>query len=88
MCNTKCSCMIALAHLAPSIVHQTSSAPVCYMVAEHTLGLADYLFYRKDKSKVPDGKEKCKINGHCSGCQNEQECFVKFCIKQIWRVTR
>ena len=43
-----------LAHLSPSIVHQASSAPVHNMFAEHTLGLADYL-YRKASEPAAAG---------------------------------
>ena len=79
-------------HLSPSIVHQTSSAPVHNMFAEHTLGLADYLYRKASNIKVGflDGKVKCKINGTmqwlCAHSQNEQENIVKFCIRQAQRV--
>ena len=62
------------------------------MFAEHTLGMADYLYRKASNIKVgfPDGKVKCKINGTmqwlCAHSQNEQENIVKFCIRQAQRV--
>ena len=69
-------------HLSPSIVHQASSAPVHNMIAEHTLGLADYLYRKASNIKVGflDGKVICKINGTmqwlCAHSLNEQENFA------------
>ena len=53
-----------LARLTPSIAGQTLSAPVHSMFAEHTLGLADYLFRRATSMKVGflDNKVKRKID--------------------------
>ena len=63
-----------LAHLSPSIVHQASSAPVHNMFAEHTLGLADYLYRKASNIKVGF---LVKINGTmqwlCAHSLNEQE---------------
>ena len=54
----------SLAHLDPSIARQTLSAPVHNMFAEHTLGLADYLFRKATSMKVGflDSKVKSKLN--------------------------
>ena len=53
----------SLAHLDPSIARQTLSAPVHNMFAEHTLGLADYLFRKATSMKVGflDSKVKSKL---------------------------
>ena len=81
-----------LTNLSPSIVHQASSAPVHNMFAEHTLGMADYLYRKASNIKVGflDGKVKCKINGTmqwlCAHSQDKQEDIVKFCIRQGQRV--
>ena len=81
-----------LAHLSPSIVHQTSSAPVHNVFAEHTIRLADYLYREASNIKVEflDGKVKCKIDGTmqwlCAHSQNEQENIVNFCISQAQSV--
>ena len=53
-----------LAHLSPSIVHQTSSVPVQNMFAEHTLGLADYLYRKSSNVKVGFLDEKVKFMGN------------------------
>ena len=60
------------------------------MFAEHTLGLADYLYRKASNIKVGflDGKVECKINGTmqwlCAHSLNEQENI--FCIRQAQRV--
>ena len=62
------------------------------MIAEHILGLADYLYRKASNIKVGflDGKVKCTINGSmqwlCAHSLNEQENIVKFCIRQAQRV--
>ena len=78
----------SLAHLDPSIARQTLSAPVHNMFAEHTLGLADYLFRKATSMKVGflDSKVKSKLNKTllwlCSFPLEEQHRMVTFCIKQ------
>ena len=54
------------AHLSPSVVHQASSAPVHNMFAEHTLGMADYLYRKPSNIKVGflDGIVKCNIRNN------------------------
>ena len=62
------------------------------MFAEHTLGLADYLYRKASNINIGflDGKVECKINGTmqwlCAHSLNEQENIVKFCIRQAQRV--
>ena len=53
------------------------------MFAEHTLGLADYLYRQASNIKVGflDGIVKCKINGTmqwCAHSQNEQKRLLNF----------
>ena len=68
------------------------SAPVHNKFAEHTLGLADYLYRKASNIKVGflDGKVECKINGTmqwlCAHSPYEQENIAKFCIRQAQRV--
>ena len=82
----------SLAHLDPSIARQTLSAPVHNMFAEHTLGLADYLFRKATTMKVGflDSKVKSKLNKTllwlCSLPLEEQHRMVTFCIKQSKKV--
>ena len=59
------------------------------MFAEHTLGMAGYLYRKASNIKVGflDGKVKYKINGTMQWlCAHSQENIVKFCIRQGQRV--
>ena len=79
----------SLAHLDPSIARQTLSAPVHNMFAEHTLGLADYLFRKATSMKggFLDSEVKSKLNKTllwlCSLPLAEQHRMVTFCINRV-----